>query len=66
MIETEIRYFWQLASALRQAAERDDALALWEARDDLEVLAIHAAPPLAGRAKGILAKARMRAEPRLA
>ena len=58
MSETETRYFWKLASALRQASEKGDAQAINEAADDLEVIALHGAPRIAAQAQRLADTAR--------
>ena len=57
MSEQEVRYYWKLAQHLRDAERGTDPQALWEAIDDLEALVMHGSPPLAERARSLVASA---------
>ena len=58
MCETETRYFWKLAGALRDAKASCTATAISEAIDDLEVIAMHGAPRVAAQAQRLAATSR--------
>jgi hypothetical protein len=58
MRETETRYFWKLAGALREAKASGNATAICDAIDDLEIIALHGAPGIAAQAQRLAASAR--------
>ena len=58
MCETETRYFWKLAAALRDAKASGNATAISESVDDLEVIAMHGAPRIAAQAQRLADTAR--------